>query len=220
MDGIAIYHIYWYHSDIYIYGNMFPFLSPCHESIKRPVARACFVGMALAQPLMWHENGEKCRLAFHDQTCLPQLLSSVRKWWKIGMIHDDSNWEWLQRFWNWQLEWVRLVTTGYPKWICVETGENFTAPQIYGHKLMEACWQTNRFSDKPKSAGWPMYSKNAKSTFLRKLFFWGERPGKLCKQLPEHAMNYVHLQGFKASLQLPATVKYVYPSKSSIYNII
>lgn len=140
-------------------------------------------------------------------------LKVVKNW-------DDSNWEWLQRFWNRQLEWVRLVTTGYPKWIRVEIGESFTAPQIYGHKLMEACWQTNRFSDKPKSAGWPMYSKNAKSTFLRRFFFWGGRPGKLRKQLPEHAMNYIHLQGFKASFQLPATVKYVYLSKSSIYNNI
>jgi hypothetical protein len=33
-------------------------------------------------------------------------------------------------------------------------------------------------------------------------------------------MNYIHLQGFKASFQLPATVKYVYLSKSSIYNNI
>jgi hypothetical protein len=107
-------------------------------------------------------------------------LKVVKNW-------DDSNWEWLQRFWNRQLEWVRLVTTGYPKWIRVEIGESFTAPQIYGHKLMEACWQTNRFSDKPKSAGWPMYSKNAKSTFLRRFFFEGdalESSANSCLSMP------------------------------------
>ena len=178
-----------------------------HSAGGEWILRACFVRMALAQPLMtrkWREMSLGIPRS-NLPSSAPELkeLKGFLDKLKVVKNWDDSNWEWLQRFWNRQLEWVRLVTTGYPKWIRVEIGESFTAPQIYGHKLMEACWQTNRFSDKPKSAGWPMYSKNAKSTFLRRFFFLRGTPWK-APQTVAWACHELHtFAGFQGII--PAT---------------
>ena len=160
-------------------------------------------------PSHWCDTKMERNVAWHSTINLPSSAPELKELkgflgnLKVVKHWDDSNWEWLQRLWNRQLEWVRLVTTGYPKWICVEIGESFTAPQIYGHKLIEACWQTNRFSDKPKSAGWPMYSKNAKSTFFLGYFFLRGTPWKALQTVAWACHELHTFAGFQGII--PAT---------------